>query len=308
LRSSVIVGHSSFQKTYASARCYFFWAGLKKDILQFVTKCEVCQRNKGETVKSPGILQPLPIPSFLWIEISMDSIVSLPKDRNKSFIMVVADILSNYAHFFPLPHPFTPSLVTQVFLDHIFKLHGMQTSIVSDRDPTFANTFWKELFKLQGTQLNISTSYHPHYDGQMEVVNKYLETYLHFFPSKKRHQWVKWFPLAEWWYNTSYHTTTKMTPYEVVYGKSPQRMTTYLPGTSKVQSIDTRLQGCKSTLVALKDNLHMAQNRMKQQGNQNRLETVFQEGDQVFISIQTYKKTSLKAQGHHKLAPKFYEP
>jgi hypothetical protein len=134
---------------------------MKKDILQFVTECEVFQRNKGETVKSPGILQPLPIPTLIWTDISMDFIVGLPKVGNKSVIMVVVDHLSKYAHFFSLPHPFTTTLIAQVFLDEIFKLHGMPTSIVYDRDPTFTSTFWKELFKLKGTQLNMSTTYHP---------------------------------------------------------------------------------------------------------------------------------------------------
>jgi hypothetical protein len=173
----------------------------------------------------------------------MDFIVGLPREGNKSVIMVVVDHLSKYAHFCALPHPFMPTLVVQVFIDQIFKLHGMPTSIVSDRDPTFTSTFWKELFKLQGTQLNMSTTYHPQTDGQTEVVNKCLETYLHCFASDKQHQWVQWLPLAEWWYNTSYHTTTKMTPYEMVYGQQPPTVTSYLPGTSKVQDIDKLLQG-----------------------------------------------------------------
>jgi hypothetical protein len=123
---------------------------MKKDILTFVIKCDVCQCNKGETIKTLGALHLLPIPTSMWTDISMDFIVGLPKVGNKSVIMVVVDRLSKYAHFCSLPHPFMPVLVVQVFLDHIFKLHGMPTSIVSDHDPTFTNTFWKELFKLQG--------------------------------------------------------------------------------------------------------------------------------------------------------------
>jgi hypothetical protein len=119
---------------------------------------------------------------------------------------------------------------------------------------------------------------------------------------------MQWLPLAKWWYNTSYHTATKMTPYEAVYGQQPPTITTYLPGTSKVQSIDTMLQGRTTTLAALKDNLLMAQNRMKQQEDQHRSERVFQEGDQVFLRLQTYKQTSLKNQGHRELEPKFYGP
>jgi hypothetical protein len=71
----------------------------------------------------------------------MNFIVGLPKAGNNLVIMVVVNLLSKYAHFCALPHPFTPALVAQVFIDHIFKLHGMPTSIVSDLGPTFTNTF-----------------------------------------------------------------------------------------------------------------------------------------------------------------------
>eukprot|EP00253_Pinus_taeda_P024647 PITA_24647 len=218
LHSSPTTCHAGFQKTYARTRRSFFWTGMKTDILNFVAECDVCQRHKRETVKSPGTLQPLPIPASIWTDVSMDFIIGLPKSGNKSVIMVVVDRLSKYAHFCALPHPFTPTLVAQSFMDQIFKLHGMPTSIMSDRDPTFTSNFWQELFTLQGTQLQLSISYHPQTDGQTEAVNKCLETYLRCFTSERQHQWVQWLPLAEWWYNTNYHAATKMTPYEAMYG------------------------------------------------------------------------------------------
>ena len=95
----------------------------------------------------------------------MDFIMGLPKSGNKSVIMVVVGRLSKYAHFCTLPHLFTLTLVPQSFMDEIFKLHGMPTSIVSDRDPIFTSNFWQELFRLQGTPLQLSTSYHPQTDG-----------------------------------------------------------------------------------------------------------------------------------------------
>jgi transposase InsO family protein len=80
--------------------------------------------------------------------------------------MMVVDRLSKYAHFIPISHPYTASKIAQVFLANIFKLHGLPNSIVTDRDPTFTSTFWKELFKLQGTTLKFSSAYHPQTDGQ----------------------------------------------------------------------------------------------------------------------------------------------
>jgi hypothetical protein len=116
----------------------------------------------------------------------MDFITGLLKSGNKLVIMVVFDLLSKYSHFYALQHPFTTSTVAKNFMDQVFKLHGMLHSIVSDCNPTFTRIFWQELFKIKGTELHLRTTYHPHPDGQMEVVNKFLETYLRCFASKKK--------------------------------------------------------------------------------------------------------------------------
>jgi hypothetical protein len=230
---------------------------MKQDIHNFVVECDVCQCNKGEIVKSPGTLQPLLIPPVIWWDISMDFIVGLLKLGNKSVIMVVVDHLSKYAHFCSLQHPFTTSNIAQIFMDQIFKLHGMPHSIVFYCDPAFTSNFWQEIFKIQGTQFHLNTAYHSQTDGQTEVVNKCLETYLRCFSSERQHQWAQWLPLAEWWYNTSYHIDMHMTPFEVVYGQKPPSFLSYFPGVSKVQAIDQILTVREAILCTLKENLVM---------------------------------------------------
>jgi hypothetical protein len=308
LHATPTVGHSGFTKTYDGVKRSFFWDGMKQDVHNFVVECDVCQRNKGETVKSPGTLQSFPIPPAIWWDISMDFIVGLPKSGNKSVIVVVIDCLSKYAHLCALQHPFTTSIMAQLFMDQVFKLHGMPHSIVSDHNPTFTNNFLQELFKLQGTQLHLITTYHPQIDGQTEFVNKCLETYLRCFASKKKNQWDQWLPLAEWWYNTSYHTTTRMTPFEAIYGQNPPSVLSYFLGVSKVQAVEKMLTVREAILHTLKENLVMAQNRMNQQADQGHSECQFAEGDQVFLHMQPYKQNSLKAYHCQKLAPKFYGP
>ena len=100
--ASPTVGHWGFTKTYEQVKGSFFWDGMKQDVRNFVGECDVCQHNKGEIVKSPGTLQPLPIPPAIWWDISMDFIVGLPKSSDKSVIMVVVDRLFKNAHLFSL--------------------------------------------------------------------------------------------------------------------------------------------------------------------------------------------------------------
>jgi hypothetical protein len=183
LHASPTTGNSWFTKTYERVKCYFFGDGMKQDIHTFLDECDACQCNKGEKVKAPCTLQPLLILPAIWRDICMDFIVGLPKSDNKLVIMVVFDHISIYFHFYALKHLFITSTVAQIFMDNIFKLHGMPHSIVSDRDPIFINFFWKELFKLQGTQLCLSIAYHTQNNGQNKFVNKCLETYLWYFAS-----------------------------------------------------------------------------------------------------------------------------
>ena len=154
-------GHSGVHPTMAHISEVLYWKGLKKQVRQYVRECSICQQCKYDSAAYPGLLQPLPIPSTVWTDISMDFIEKLPKSAGKDTIMVVVDRLSKYAHFVPLSHPFSALTVAQAFMDNIYKLHGVPNTIVSDRDKVFLSTFWKELFRVLGTKLNMSTSYHP---------------------------------------------------------------------------------------------------------------------------------------------------
>lgn len=91
----------------------------------------------------------------------MDFIKGLPHSHGKQAIFVVVDRLSKHAHFLALAHPCIALDVAQLFMDHIFKLHGWPTTITCDRDPIFVSKIWRELFQLQGTSVNKSAVYHP---------------------------------------------------------------------------------------------------------------------------------------------------
>ena len=124
--------------------------------------------------------------------------------------------------------------IVEVFCKNIYKLHGFPKIIVSDRDAKFTSNFWKEFCKQIGITLNMSSAYHPQTDGKTEVVNKCLETYLCSFVTDKQNKWLQWLHLVEWWYNATYHTSAKMTPFQALYSYEPPRWKEIIQGSTKV--------------------------------------------------------------------------
>lgn len=166
LHTSSIGGHSRFLKAYHRVKKEFFWEGLKTDVQRFVEEYFVFQQNKVETFKTPGLLQPLCIPSQCWDEVSMDLLTGLPKSKGKNVIIVVFYRLTKYAHFCSFSQPFSSITIAATFINIVQKLHGRPKIIVSDRDPIFMGKFWSELFSCLGTQLGHSSSYQPQSDGK----------------------------------------------------------------------------------------------------------------------------------------------
>ena len=127
-------------------------------------------------------------------------------------------------------------------MKNVFKLHGMPKTIVSDRGSIFTAHFWQELFKLQGIELAMFLTYHPQSDGQTEVMNRSLEQYLRAFVGDKPSAWADWLHLAKYWFNTNFHTSTKLTLFEAFYGIPPPSLLDYIPGATQVTAMDQLLQ------------------------------------------------------------------
>jgi hypothetical protein len=231
--------------------------------MEMVAQCPVCQLSKTEHVQYPGLLNPLQIPTAKWSDISMDFVEGLPKSRGKDVILVVVDRLTKYAHFIPLSHPFTVHKIATLFMTHIHKLNGFPQRIVTDRDRIFTSKLWQELFKSLKVQLNLSTAYHPETDGQTERVNQCLEQYLRSMTFKEPTKWADWLAAAEWWYNSSYHTTIKMSPFQALYGYAPPQIAEINISCDATPECVTTVQEHEQMMKTLQYNLAQAQNKIK---------------------------------------------
>jgi hypothetical protein len=157
----------------------YWWTRMKREIAQYISECDMCQRIKASHLKSVGALQPLSIPSWKWDDISMDFIVCLPNtSRQHDSIWIIVDRLTKVAHFLPVHTTDKAHKYAELYIDRIVCLHGLPQTIVSGRGAQFVARFWEQLQESLGTKLIRSSAYHPQTDGQTERVNQILEDML----------------------------------------------------------------------------------------------------------------------------------
>jgi hypothetical protein len=152
---------------------------MKREIAKYVSECDTCQRVKANHLKVSGTLQPLPIPSWKWEDISMDFIIDLPNTSPKhDSIWVIIDRLTKTTHFIPVHTTYTIKKYAEVYLDQILRLHGVPKTIISNRGAQFIAHFWEQLQSSLETKLIRSSVNNPQTNGQNERVNQILEDML----------------------------------------------------------------------------------------------------------------------------------
>ncbi|GJT95157.1 putative reverse transcriptase domain-containing protein [Tanacetum coccineum] len=193
---------------------------MKADIATYVSKCLTCAKVKAEHLKPSGLLVQPDLPEWKWEKITMDFITKLPKTAaGFNTIFVIVDRLTKSAHFLPIKETDQMEKLAKLYLKEVVSRHGVPVSIISDRDSRFTLRFWQSLQKALGTQLDMSTAYHPQTDGQSERTIQTLEDMLRACVIDFGNGWDRHLPLVEFSYNNSYHTSIKVAPFKALYGR-----------------------------------------------------------------------------------------
>ncbi len=205
-------------------------------------------------------------------------------------ILVVVDRLTKMSHLVHCSETITASQLADLFVHHIFRLHGLPEEIISDRGPQFRSQFWKSTLKLLGIKQSLSTTAHPQTDGQTEQTNQTLEQYLRCYVDYQQSNSSQYLALAEFALNNSTNSSTGMSPFYALYGwhlkadflDRPPVSPTLVPASNEF------MLHLSETHALLRDQFEKAHRAYKAAADQHRSSHQFHKGDQVSPSPHTH--------------------
>ncbi|GJV14999.1 putative reverse transcriptase domain-containing protein [Tanacetum coccineum] len=300
--------HPGSDKMYQDLKKLYWWPNMKAIIAEYVGKCLTCSRVKAECQKPSGLLVQPEIPMWKWERITMDFITKLSKTSNEhDTIWVIVNRLTKSAHFIPTRETDSMETLTRLYIKEIVSRHRVPISIISDRDSHFTSRFWQSLQSALGTQLDMSTAYHPETDGQSERTIQTLEDMLRACVIDFGKGWEKHLPLVEFSYNNSYHASIKAAPFEALYGRKCRSPVCW------AEVGDVQLTGPEiihettKKIVQIRQRLQAARDRQRSYANIRRKPLEFQVGDRVMLKVSP-RKGVIRFGKRGKLNPRYIGP
>ncbi|GJV51894.1 putative reverse transcriptase domain-containing protein [Tanacetum coccineum] len=270
--------HPGSDKMYQDLNKLYWWPNMKAEIATCVSKCLTYAKVKAEYQKPSGLLVQPVIPVWKWENITMDFVTKLPKTSSG-----------------------------QDTIWEVVSRHGVLVLIISDRDSRFTSHFWKSLNEALGTQLDMSTAYHPQTDGQSERTIQTLEDMLRACVIDFGKGWDRHLPLVEFSYNNSYHTSIKAAPFESLYDRRCRSPICW------AEVGDAQLTGPEivhettEKIIQIKKRIQAARDRQKSYADRRRKPLEFEVGDKVMLKVSPWKGV-IRFGKRGKLNPRYIGP
>jgi hypothetical protein len=223
--------------------------------------------------------------------------------RGKDAILNIVDHYMKQIHLFPVTTQLMADGVTSIYFEQVFPLHGIPKKIISDRGPQFVAQNMHALYKCLGIDAGLTTAYHPQANGQVECKNQEVEIYLKLFTSKHQDDWADLLPTAEFTINSRLNSATGHTPFELLYGYTPDFMIP-VGRPSGIPVLDKRLQNLQVVRKDAEAALHLSKKQMQTDVEQCMKPYKFNIGDKVWLQAKQNKVHQQSA----KLGPKQLGP
>ena len=238
---------------------------MKGDIGDYVRTYPVCQEVKSDNRTKANLLQPMEIFMPKWAQVDTDLVTDLPESNGFTVIVVFVDCMTKMVHFAPCTKEVTVPEYARIFVNTVFRLHGLPEVVISDRDPRFTNKFWTSLFDLLGTDLRFSIAFHPQIDGQSERMIQTLENFLRPYFERKPLEWTQHLALAKFAANSAVSMATGYSSFYLDGSEHPIIPSTFfgMSGTSQVVAVQKMVDRVKAALESAKSNLTVAQIRIR---------------------------------------------
>ena len=286
-------GHPGYVRTLAITKRHFYWSHMTPEVRAFVLDCPVCQVEKGSSQKPAGQLIPLEIPQRKWDHVVLDFVVGLPVQDGYDTICTVVDKATKMCHFLPCSESISAKQVAKLYWAGVGKLHGIPSVLISDRDVRFTSRFWKELWRILGTDIRMGSGFHPQSSGQVEIFNKLLEQTLRCVVHQlgESRNWVDLLPTIEFAVNNSPNRTTGYSAFYLNYGYHPLHPLQLLhsPGDTNVEAVVQFTSRLRDDFAVALQQLNRAKEQMMHQTIPYRRALSFQEGDQVLLSTRNIR-------------------
>ncbi|GKD53093.1 hypothetical protein Tco_1286480 [Tanacetum coccineum] len=288
--------HPGLDKMYQDLKSLYWWPNMKADIATYVSKCLNCVKVKAEHQKPSGLLQQPEIPIWKWERITINFVSGIPRTPSGyDTIWVIVDPLDSMEK------------LTKLYLKEIVCRHGVPVSIISDRDSHFTSRFWRFLQEALGTNLDMSTAYHPQMDGQSERTIQTLKDMLRAYVIDFGSSWDRHMPLVEFSYNNSYHASIKDAPYEALYRRKCRSPICWSEVGDSQLTCSELIRDMTEKIVQIKNHLLTARSRQKSYADRRTKPLEFEVGDMVLLKVSPWKGT-IRFRKRRKLSPHYIRP
>lgn len=281
-----IAGHPGVKRMYAKLQQKYHWTGMKSDVEKFVATCEECQLNKlGKATKVPMIIGETPEEAFE--QCAMDVVGPLPvTEAGNKYILTFQDALTKFSRAIPIPDQ-EANTIGRAFAEKIICEFGIPQKLLTDQGPNFVGQIFKNVCRLLKIKKIQTTAYHPQTNGIVERSHRTLAEYLRGFIQEDQTDWDTWLPYAMFAYNTTPHTATKMTPFELVFGRQAELPTAVKQPPRLTYCYDDFAQELRERLRAAhqeaKEALDTGKEKSKIQYDKNAESMEFEVGDKVLL-------------------------